>query len=222
MKEAVELTDIWAKRYPIFSVPDASGGYQHRVHILTYVEDPEEFSEVISLIQTASEKDSILLVINSRGGDLYSTMMLVDAINHCNAPVYAQISGMVASAATMITLACDDVYVAPHTTFMIHNFSGGTYGKGHEIEASVDSLLDTTKKFYNDIYKDFLSKKEIKKVIAGKDIYLTSEEVDERFNYSNAKRIEIASAEVAELETAQQEEMIAYLKNSGYKIKKAK
>jgi ATP-dependent protease ClpP protease subunit len=98
--------------------------------------------------------------------------MLVDAIKTSKAKVIAQISGTVASAGTIITLACDDVEVAPHTAFMIHNYSGGLVGKGHELKAHQEFVDANLNNSFTDLYKGFLTPSEIKKVIDGKDYWM--------------------------------------------------
>ena len=221
-QQIIDPVDIWAKAYPILSVPDGTGGIQHRVHITDAVMRPRDFNEIISLIQTVPDTDSILLLINSPGGYLDSTLMIMDAIATSSVPIYAQLSGTVASAATMLTLVCDDVYIAPHSTFMIHNFSGGAYGKGHEIKASIDFDHETYGKMFKDVYKHFLSKKEIGDVIAGKDLYITPEEFDVRFQKVIDKRIQKAGKIIKQNEEEQQGELVEYLKAAGYSVKKNK
>jgi ATP-dependent protease ClpP protease subunit len=54
--------------------------------------------------------------------------MIAAAIKHSKAKVIGQLSGTVASAGTLITMACDEIVVTPHLSFMIHNYSGGMAG----------------------------------------------------------------------------------------------
>ena len=183
MDKHKDFLDPWSKLYPIVSVENPeSQGITHYIYINTYIESPDEFSEIIALLDTVPENELVIFKLNSGGGYLNSALMIIDAIRSCEARVVAELSGEVASATTMLALACDDIYVAPYTTFMIHNFSGGAGGKGHEIASNVEFMLASNKDFFNDTYKGFLTKKEIKAVINGKDIYLTSEEVYERFD----------------------------------------
>lgn len=60
-------------------------------------------------------------------------------------------------------------------------------GKGHEMKARQafnDNSLETA---FNDIYGRFLSAKEIRAVIDGKDLWMNREEVLSRFNGTYAK-----------------------------------
>ena len=165
--------DIWSNYVPIISDKNHTTAY-----LTNTIEEPSEYNELCFRLKSASPAEIFTLVINTPGGILDSALMLVDAIKTSKAKVIAQISGTVASAGTIITLACDDVDVAPHTAFMIHNYSSsGGHGKGHEIKAMqafVDANLNAS---FTSLYGGFLTPKEIKDVIDGKDIWMGQEEV---------------------------------------------
>lgn len=227
MKQKAQLMgppmDLWDKLYPIMTVEDPeSSALTHYIYINTYFEMPNEFSEIIGLLDTAKAGETVVFKINSGGGILDSVLMLIDGVRACEASVVCELSGTVASAATMLTLACDDIYVAPHTEFMVHNFSGGASGKGHEIIANVDSMISTQKVFYNDIYKHFLTKQEIKDVIAGQDMYLTADEVYERFNKVKEKRQKKLAKYTKKQEKEQEQAIVELVESLGYDVAKAK
>lgn len=169
--------DVWSNYVPIISDKNHTTAY-----ITNTIEEPSEYNELCFRLKSASPAEIFTLVINTPGGILDSALMLVDAIKTSKAKVIAQISGTVASAGTIITLACDDVEVAPHTAFMIHNYSSsGGHGKGHEIKAMqafVDANLNAS---FTSLYGGFLTPKEIRDVIDGKDIWMGQEEVLSRW-----------------------------------------
>jgi len=213
--------DIWDKHYPIMTTEDPkTKQVTHYVYINDAIEAPYEFTEIIALLDTAQEDELVVIKLNSPGGYLNTTLMLIDAIKACEATVVCELSGEVASAATMIALACVDIYIAPHTTFMIHNFSGGTFGKGHEIASNVEFMLETNKLFFFDIYKHFLSKKEIQEVINGRDIYCTTDQVYERFDNVKAKRAARQEKAQEEAEKEQQQMLVTVLESLGYSVEK--
>lgn len=169
--------DVWSNYVPIISDKNHTTAY-----LTNTIEEPSEYNELCFKLKSASPAEIFTLVINTPGGILDSALMLVDAIKTSKAKVIAQISGTVASAGTIITLACDEVEVAPHTAFMIHNYSSsGGHGKGHEIKAMqafVDANLNAS---FTSLYGGFLTPKEIKDVIDGKDIWMGQEEVLSRW-----------------------------------------
>jgi ATP-dependent protease ClpP protease subunit len=82
----------------------------------------------------------------------------------------------------MITLACDQINVRPHSSFMIHYYSGMLGGKGSDMQQQQTHMDKSVKLLYNDIYKNFLTPREITKVINGTDVWLLADEVTERWN----------------------------------------
>jgi len=91
------------------------------------------------------------------------------------------LSGSVASAATMLSLSCDKLEVADHTSFMIHSSSGGISGKTHETKAYMEFSDKNTRGIFKDVYKGFLTDKEINQVLDGKDMWMGKEEVLNRW-----------------------------------------
>jgi hypothetical protein len=64
---------------------------------------------------------------------------------------------------------------------MIHNYSGGMSGKGHEVKARqrfTDVHLNTA---FASFYSGFLTNEEIDNVIDGVDLWMGAEEVSERW-----------------------------------------
>lgn len=168
---------VWDQYVPIISDKNHTTAY-----LTDNIEEPSCYNELCFKLKTASPAEVFTLIINTYGGMLDSALMLVDAIKNSQARIKAHISGTVASAGTIIALACDELEVADHTAFMIHNYSSsGGHGKGHELKAMqafVDSNLNNS---FNSIYGGFLSPKEIKEVIDGKDLWMGKTEVLSRF-----------------------------------------
>lgn len=121
------IYSVWDKLVPIITEKNHT-----RAYLTTEIAEPTEYTELCYRLKTASAAEIFTLVINTPGGIIDSALMIIDAIHASAAKVIAEINGTVASAGTIITLACDEVIVADHTTFMIHNYSsGGGYGKGY-------------------------------------------------------------------------------------------
>ena len=169
--------DVWDNYVPIISDKNHTTAY-----LTNTIEEPSEYNELCFRLKSASPAEIFTLVINTPGGILDSALMLVDAIKTSKAKIIAQISGTVASAGTIITLACDEVEVAPHTAFMIHNYSGGLVGKGHELKAHQEFVDANLNNSFTDLYRGFLTPSEIKKVIDGKDYWMNRDEVLERLS----------------------------------------
>lgn len=175
----------WEKYVPII-VSDDKRSVDIYLHDM--IQAPCNYSEAVHTIKSAVKGDVINLHINNGGGIVDSAFMVYAAIKESEAHVIANLAGIVASAATIITMACDEVRVAPYTQFMVHNYSGGTQGKGHEIKAYVKFADEELNRAFREIYKDFLTVKEMKEVIDGMDLWLNDKEVLERWDIREAAR----------------------------------
>jgi ATP-dependent Clp protease protease subunit len=152
-------------------------------YITGKIEEPNIYNELCYMLTTASEDSTIHLHINTPGGIIDSAFMIVQAIKESKGHVIGKLSGTVASAGTLIAMACDEIEAASHLSFMIHNYSGGMSGKGHEMKArqkfTDEHLNDAFKRFYN----GFLSKDEMNSVIEGTDLWMNTEEVTHRWQH---------------------------------------
>lgn len=166
---------VWDNYCPIISDKNHT-----TVYLTDTIDSPNYYNELCFRLKSASPAEIFTLVINTPGGILDAAMMIVDALKTTKAKTIAQISGTVASAGTIITLACDEVTIADHTAFMIHNYSGGLVGKGHELKAHQEFVDANLNKSFTSLYSGFLTPAEIKKVIDGKDYWMNKDEVIER------------------------------------------
>lgn len=105
----------------------------------------ESFQRELDWYETGNDVDDISLIINSRGGDLYQASAMYDALKKCKKKVVAKIYGVCGSAATLIACAAQEVFMAPNSTWFIHNPSGSVDGNAADMEA----YLENMKRFEN-------------------------------------------------------------------------
>lgn len=148
--------------------------------------EPREYNELCYLLSTASQDTTFVLHLNTPGGIIDSAFMIVAAIKKSKARVIGSMSGTVASAGTLVSMACDDLDVADHLSFMIHNYSGGMNGKGHEMKARQKFVDVHLNEAFKSFYSGFLSDEEMERVIEGTDLWMGSEEVKIRWEQCKA------------------------------------
>ena len=175
---------------PLFSTPKISVWHEYvpiitnknitTVYLTDVIEAPAVYNELCYKLDTASEAEKFYIYINTPGGVLDAAVMLVNSIKNTKASTVAKLSGTVASAGTIITLACQEVEIAPHTAFMVHNYSSGLIGKGHELKAHQEFVDSNLNRSFIDFYGGFLTPSEIRQVIDGKDLWMGTEEVQRR------------------------------------------
>lgn len=166
----------WNKHVPIQEKDGV-----HFVYLTDDIEIPTAYNELVHQLYNADEDTNFVLVINSGGGVVESATMLVDAIKRSAATVNVLVSGFAASAATIIALSADDLEIADHSAFMIHNYSAGMAGKGNELKARQNFMDKSLNDAFASFYEGFLTPEEIAEVIEGKDLWLGPDEVRERW-----------------------------------------
>lgn len=174
------------------SVPIVTNRHHTDVYLTDGIEEPGYYNELCHMLRTAHEGDTVALHINTPGGMVDSAFMIIDAIKASRATVTGYLTGTVASAGTMIALACHEIVAADHLSFMIHNYSAGMMGKGHEMKARQEFMDKSLNEAFKAFYRGFLSDKEMTEVIDGKDIWIGKDEVIKRWT----KRQELVNSSV--------------------------
>lgn len=154
------------------------------------IEEESKYRGLIQALMNAEEGDIIELIINNVGGSLTTTISIMNAIRTSSAFVPGIIMSQAHSGAGFISLVCDTLTALPNSCMLIHNPRGGNGGNFNEVISSNAFYEKFIKNFYFDIYKDFLTEEEIQGVLDGKDIWLTSEEINNRIEIRNKKQQE--------------------------------
>ena len=130
-------------------------------------------------IENIGDVDNIILHINSPGGSVFSAVAIANTLKNHKATVTANIDGLAASAATIITSACDKVRMPKNALFMIHNPWTLAYGEKKDLEKTID-MLDKIK---DSIIETYLSKTNIDREtlseLMDNETWLNSEEAKE-------------------------------------------
>ena len=129
------------------------------VELTLYGDIGDSFWEDISSKRLVEELESldaenITLNISSNGGGVTAAIAIANALKRNKARVIANIDGIVASAATIITSACDVVRMPKNALFMIHN--PWTIAMGEEKD--FEKMAETLSKVKNSIIETYIDK----------------------------------------------------------------
>lgn len=153
----------------------------HHFYLYGAIEDDINiYSELLNVLRTGNENDTVIIYINSEGGVLRMALQIANAMLTTQARVITSLDGEASSAATLIFLAGEEYIINPNCSFMIHNYSAGVWGKGHELQAHIDHRRLTVTKIMKDFYCKLLSEDELEDVIKGRDIWMDSDELTTR------------------------------------------
>lgn len=169
--------DIWSDNL----TPIVSSGKVHNVYIFSGIGDPIEYCKLIEFLGMVEEDETVYIKLNNGGGNVDSAFAITQAIKECRGIVIASVTGMVASAATIIALACDELLVGDHVQWLSHNYSSGVVGKGHEMKAQAEFMDRELNAAFRIIHKGFFTDEEMTNIIDGKDMWLNKSEIIERW-----------------------------------------
>lgn len=162
----------WDWYVPIITTKNITHAY-----LTEAIDEPSFYNELCYLLENSVPSETIYLHINTPGGMIDSAFMIIDAIKASKARVVGKLSGSVCSAGTLISMVCDELEVADHTSFMIHNYSGGIIGKGHEMKSRQEFLDSSLNSAFRSFYSGFLTEDEMDEIIDGKDYWMDKHEV---------------------------------------------
>jgi len=164
------------------SFTDRTVGKILEYYLVGEMDEASEYVDWFNEIRHANSNDVVKIYINSPGGDLFTMIQFLRVLRESKAHIIGSVEGACMSAATVILLACDSYEISDHSNFMVHNYSGGAFGKGGEMKDQLAFESKWAEGFLHDVYKDFLTESEITSMLDGKDIWMSSGEVIDRLN----------------------------------------
>lgn len=170
------------------SIPPKVIGRMLEFYLVGEIQDPSFYVEDFDAIRHAGEDDIVKYYINSHGGDLFTAIQFMRVNSETQAHVIASVEGLCMSAATLIMLTADEVEVTAHSSCMVHNYSGGAFGKGGEQFTQIQHEREWSTALLNAVYKDFLTPAEIQAVLDNKDIYMGHVELAARLESRRQKQ----------------------------------
>ena len=156
-------------------------GYHYIVSITDDFDEPKYYDEVVALLSTASEEDTITFNINSNGGYVSSLAMLLTWKSMCKAYQIHVLSGNASSAASAFFLSNADEYVVSDmASMMIHEYQTSNGGSNSNVIKQATHTAKENEKFIRSCYEYFLTEAEIEDTLKGVEHYLSADETRER------------------------------------------
>ena len=168
----------WDEFVPIKKSKD---GKRIDVFLFEHIEVPAIYARLVYELLTAESGVNVNLHINNGGGYIDAANSIVYAITNSKANITAHLSGTVASAATVIALACPTIIVEPDLNFMCHEASfQGVSGKFSDMKTFQTFYDKHTRDSSIRHYEGFLTKAEIEEMHRGKEHWFNAEETAKR------------------------------------------
>ena len=109
---------VWDLYVPIIESKTTTHAY-----LTSGIDEPSLYNQLCHSLYCASESDTFYLHINTPGGMLDTTFMLLDAMRNSKAHIIGHLTGTVASAGTIIALTCDELICSDDLSWMSHYYS---------------------------------------------------------------------------------------------------
>lgn len=117
----------------------------------------------------------INLHIQSLGGNLMTSLAVIDFIKSSKIPIHSYVDGYAASCGSIIAVVCHKRYISKNSFILMHQLSSGASGKYSAIRqemSNMDSFMTTIKNIYLENTK--IKEEEVDEILKG-DIWFNSE-----------------------------------------------
>ncbi len=178
--EIKEPTELEIKPYEYFEEVLVKK-IQH-YYLTGYIDMPALYVKMIYGISNAYVDDTIIIHLNTSGGNLSTGIQLINAMKSSEAHIICSLEGEAISLGSLIFLAADEFHIHDNSTMMIHNFSGGIYGKGNEQVSQLEATIKWFNTLARDYYLPFISENELIDVLKGEDLWLQTDDIRKRLN----------------------------------------
>jgi len=151
-----------------------------KVFIGEFGETGKGLHRIFDKLHTAGFNDEIEFHIASIGGFIHETMQFVNTVDAAFGDRTTAYLDYGYSGGAMLFLACNTRIIYEHSDFMLHSYSTGWVGKRNEVLAQAEHTDKRIQKFFKQLVKPYLSKKEQKRLANGEDFWMDSDEMLKR------------------------------------------
>lgn len=137
--------------------------------------------DAVRVLEAATEGDEVIIHLQTPGGSIDVTDMLVTAMQECRARLVVKASGSVLSAGTVILLNAPEFILSEGFNALIHNGDVGFAAKYSDWASAVAFHNKAMQNFLTRHYKGFLTDIELEGLLAGKDFWMGPEEFITRY-----------------------------------------
>ncbi|MCK5903487.1 MAG: ATP-dependent Clp protease proteolytic subunit [Cocleimonas sp.] len=155
----------------------------YRLFVDIFFERERGLHEIFNDLWNAGKHDTLELRINSQGGFVNEGSQFYSVIkNKFKGRTTTILDSCGYSMGALTFCMGDKRIVTPRSDLMFHDYAGGIWGKGGEIESQFKHQATHLRAFFEDVIvkNKFLKKKEFKNMLMGKDYWMTTPEMCKR------------------------------------------
>ncbi|MBR8005622.1 head maturation protease, ClpP-related [Burkholderia vietnamiensis] len=172
------------------------------------------------LDEVAATATSIVVAINSMGGDVFDAFAIYNAVRRYAGKVKGRVDGVAASAASLILMACDTIEMPSNARLMIHNphtVAAGEAGDLRKLADLLESMSDSMLAAY--VERSGRTEEEVRAIMDAETWLTAAQAKEQGFCDAIADPIRIAAyagaARLAARYAAVPAEIVAVLEGDG-------
>lgn len=149
-------------------ITEVKGGKNPETHVYVddYIESPENYRNLFTLLQKAEEDDTITFIVNSRGGEACTLFQMLQSIEKCEAKTVAHVHTAM-SASVLLFLACDEIYLSEYCEVLIHNWRGDDRHDKSQRRHALEKFDELFKKVADKYWNNLLTAEEMEMLWRG-------------------------------------------------------
>lgn len=193
--------------------------FEHTIFIDEDITDPCFYREVLYTLRNAAPDDTILMIINTCGGDLLTAIPIINAMRQTQSMVVTELAGQASSAGSMIFLAGDECRVNSNTYMLVHPASYGSGGMSENVSQHVQFSDSYINDVFKSVYEGFLTEEEQNETIKScRQWYMKADEILERLHKRNDYLLEKQAKEEDEAAEQELKDLEESLDSLGYAL----
>lgn len=177
-KQANSDEDFYTNEIQVQYFPNKHGVY--KANLFGPIVSPEQFSQIVTVLDIMSEEDELVINLSSGGGSLCAVDNLLHALRKTAGSVHIIATGNVSSAATFVLLEGDSFELSEGFEATIHCGSLGYGANFNEVALQAPFQLKHMEKYLRGAYEGFLEPSEMENMFKGQDILLDARDWYER------------------------------------------
>lgn len=137
-----------------------------------------DFVDSALTVLEAKSSDSIIVRINSGGGDIYEALAIVGRMRSSKCEIVTEGYGQIMSAAVLILACGDRRYISPYCISMHHESSNGHYGTTSQVKEAA-AQMEKEEELWAEWMEKFTawSKEDWLAIVKKTNYYMSAEEV---------------------------------------------
>lgn len=182
MPEDKDIINMPSCRYKsMLASPMPSGGIRYIAPISEPIFDADDYYQLIYVLNSATEKDEVVIKLASPGGSIEIGIMICNAMFNSKAKVITQVTGIAASIAAVIWCCGKQKSISPTATLMFHMPSGFAGGKTADMEEQAGFFQNYFKDLLKKITTNVLTEDEYNDMVNGRrDIFISYNDLKDR------------------------------------------